>query len=67
MALAAWVLPTPGSPKMSTLSPRSTNAPVAISRILEHKGRGRRASSKVSRVFPGGSFEARRRQSTRRW
>jgi hypothetical protein len=66
MAHAACVLPTPGRPKISTLSPRSRKSPPAISRrIFTVSGRGSRCCSKVARVLPGGS-EARRRRSTRR-
>ena len=55
----------PGSPKSSTLPACSTNSPRESSSTLSNAVRGTRALSSVSKVLPGGSFDARSSRSTR--
>ena len=60
-------LAVPGSPKASTLTPRSTKLPWARWSSCCLMGKGMRSCSKVSQVLPEGSLDSRRSRLMRRW
>ena len=64
MAHIACVLPVPGRPKASTLTPRSTKSPSASLTSCCLSFTGARSCSKVSQVLPAGSLDARLNLST---
>src|ERR1700720_4544204 len=67
----AWLLPTPGRPKASTLVASARKSPSASSCSRRTSAGGSRPSSSVANVFPGGSLAPRRnrvmRRSCRSW
>lgn len=54
MAMARWVLPTPGGPKRRTFTPLAMKRPVQSSRTSLSSTEGWNLNTKVSRVFTAG-------------